>query len=174
MYVMDVFSPCRAALWNVTLCDFDYTLPGHVIDLTKDCRSPPHIYPPGIGIFCLIHFCLSWSSGSAPAEHYCQKASSCIIVRIHALIKSTIWQAAYTPSSWNALHLLIKWVFHCFQKAPLNISGAWNFFCCGAQALCCDRQACAEVIQIIKREGNAPRLPQDQPGFEWSFLRHCL
>ncbi len=70
--------------------------------------------------FCSAH-------GAAPGEHYFQKASSCIIVRIHALISWTIWQTASAPSSLNALHLLIKWMPHCFQSNTLNLWASLHF-----------------------------------------------
>lgn len=70
-------------------------------------------------LFNFYFFCVA--QGAAPGEHYFQKASSCIIVRIHALISWAIWQTAYAPSSLNALHLLIKWMSHCFQCHTLNL-----------------------------------------------------
>lgn len=79
--------------------------------------SFPAALPP---LFCLT-FIPSSAEGAAPGEHYFQKASSCIIVRIRALISWTIWQTAYAPSSLNALHLLIKWMSHCLQSNPLNL-----------------------------------------------------
>lgn len=75
-------------------------------------------------LFNFYFFC--GAQGAAPGEHYFQKASSCIIVRIHALISWTIWQTAYAPSSLNALHLLIKWMSHCFQSNTLNL---WASVC---------------------------------------------
>lgn len=75
-------------------------------------------------LFNFYFFCCA--QGAAPGEHYFQKASSCIIVRIHALISWTIWQTAYAPSSLNALHLLIKWMSHCFQSNTLNL---WASVC---------------------------------------------
>lgn len=76
-------------------------------------------------LFNFYFFC--GAQGAAPGEHYFQKASSCIIVRIHALISWTIWQTAYAPSSLNALHLLIKWMSHCFQSNTLNLWASLYF-----------------------------------------------
>lgn len=76
-------------------------------------------------LFPFYFFCST--QGAAPGEHYFQKASSCIIVRIHALISWTIWQTAYAPSSLNALHLLIKWMSHCFQSNTLNLWASLYF-----------------------------------------------
>lgn len=98
--------------------------------------------------FLLSQFCLSLSlvlfnfyffcgaQGAAPGEHYFQKASSCIIVRIHALISWTIWQTAYAPSSLNVLHLLIKWMSHCFQCNTLNL---WAFLYSNSLSRTCCR-----------------------------------
>lgn len=85
--------------------------------------SSPH----SLVLFNFYFFCSA--EGAAPGEHYFQKASSCIIVRIHALISWTIWQTAYAPSSLNALHLLIKWMSHCFQSNTLNLCASLYVGC---------------------------------------------
>lgn len=117
-------------------------------------------------LFNFYFFCIA--QGAAPGEHYFQKASSCIIVRIHALISWTIWQTAYAPSSLNALHLLIKWMSHCFQSNTLNL---WASLCRGSlsqtryfmpQRLCWS----------FKWKINVTRLTLNQKGFFHQINHH--
>lgn len=71
-------------------------------------------------LFCFAFISFAAHRRVGSGWHF-PKASSCIIVRIHALISATIWQTTRAPPSLNAWHLLIKWMLHCFLSNTLNL-----------------------------------------------------
>lgn len=192
-YTSSVYSSTMQQNIRVTLI----THFSHPNKASLTLRVPYHIYPAGFAFFSISLFlsyltyfialslfsCYSGFSslslvlfnfyffysaeGAAPGEHYFQKASSCIIVRIHALISWTIWQTAYAPSSLNALHLLIKWMSHCFQSNTLNL--------CASLYLGLLSQTRFFMLQrlywLFKWKINVTHLPQDLKGF-FHLLNH--